>query len=133
MTRSVFTGTYWKQPRDERTRAVERNWLDKHPLRAIIKHARCRAKDRGIAFTITEKDFPIETIPSHCPVLGIKFGNNRHPDERDSWMSLDRVDNDKGYTKDNVIIVSYLANRMKNNGTIIQMKMIVDFYERIVR
>ena len=37
---------------------------------------------------------------------------------QDPWSySLDRVDNKKGYVRGNVVVMSYKANRLKNDGT----------------
>lgn len=37
---------------------------------------------------------------------------------QDPWSySLDRVDNKKGYVPGNVVVMSYKANRLKNDGT----------------
>lgn len=79
----------------------------------ICHYARQRAKRRKIEFSLTENDI---TIPSHCPVLGVKLKFNwsglrsgYFPDS----PSIDRIDNTKGYVKDNVRIISNRANNLK--------------------
>jgi hypothetical protein len=59
-------------------------------------------------------DYLISIFPKNkkCPVFGIDIEFDGH---RDNSPSLDRVDPTKGYTKDNVLWISYLANRMKSN------------------
>jgi len=49
-------------------------------------------------------------------VLGIKLRPASGPARPDAY-SLDRVDNAKGYVPGNVVVMSYLANRLKNDGT----------------
>jgi len=54
--------------------------------------------------------------PTHCPVLGVEldwFATKR----AENSPSMDRMDNTKGYLPGNVAIVSYRANRIKNDGT----------------
>lgn len=55
-------------------------------------------------------------LPKFCPVFGIPLtiGDGQ---QNPNAYSLDRIDNNKGYTPDNVVVMSYLANRLKNNGT----------------
>lgn len=87
----------------------------------IIRNSKFMAKRRGIYFNLTYQDFE---IPEYCPILGIKLkymyeGNGNDP----AHASLDRIDNSKGYIKGNVIVVSRLANAMKNEATFEQLKL----------
>lgn len=54
--------------------------------------------------------------PEYCPVLGIKLNWFAEKTEEAS-PSIDRLDSSKGYIKDNVVIMSWRANRIKNDGT----------------
>jgi hypothetical protein len=54
--------------------------------------------------------------PTHCPILGLEldyFADKR----QENSPSFDRIDPTKGYTKGNVEILSWRANRIKNDGT----------------
>ena len=95
----------------ERT-AYVRCWKRRNIVKVLIVSARGRAKRQGLAFTITEKDV---VIPTHCPLLGIPL--LKGVGIIDASPSLDRKDNSKGYTPDNVWIISFQANRMKNTAT----------------
>jgi hypothetical protein len=52
-------------------------------------------------------------IPEKCPYMGVPF----IPLDKNYGYSLDRIDSAKGYTPDNIQVVSRLANIMKNNAT----------------
>ena len=43
-------------------------------------------------------------------------------------MSFDRIDNSKGYTKDNLVVVSVRVNTIKNVATVKEMYQVADFY-----
>ena len=68
-------------------------------------------------------------IPEKCPILKIPLfvGNGQRIDNS---PSLDRIDNLKGYTKENVIVVSWRANNIKSDASITELQKIVDFYSR---
>lgn len=78
-------------------------------------------------FSITLDD--ILPLPSHCPVFGIPLGNSDRHQNPASW-SLDRIDNSKGYVPGNVQVISYAANRLKNDGTAEQHRRIAEWMEK---
>jgi len=65
-------------------------------------------------------------LPTHCPILSIEL-NYASFGRSDFSPSIDRIDNSKGYTKDNVTIMSWRANRIKNNGTAEEHKLIYEY------
>jgi len=95
----------------------------------MVAQARCRARDNNLEFSITKEDI---VIPSECPVLGIpmKIGVTRK--EKDYSPSLDRIDPTKGYVKDNVVVVSWRANRLKGDSSIQELKLLYEYYTGIV-
>jgi hypothetical protein len=101
-----------------------RNWDTNNPEKAMLQRARGRARSMGLSFDLTLDDV---VIPETCPVLGIPLIRSVHQDNR---PSLDRVENELGYVKGNVNVISYLANRIKNNATIEQLKKVVAYYEQ---
>ena len=60
--------------------------------------------------------------PKVCPVLGIKLDWSMNGKKLSNSPSLDRIDNTKGYIPGNVILISDLANSMKRNATLKQLK-----------
>lgn len=79
------------------------------------QRAKQRCKETGREFDIEVSDI---VIPDVCPVLGIELNMNsgKSGAYRNS-PSLDRKDNSKGYTKDNIQVISQLANAMKCHAT----------------
>mgnify|MGYP004703628705 CR=1 FL=1 len=72
----------------------------------LLKHAKARAAKKGIEFSLVEEDI---ILPEVCPILKIPFDKNN----RRYTFSLDRKDPTKGYTKDNIWVISQIANAMK--------------------
>lgn len=82
----------------------------------LWNNCRYRARKGNFECTITIKDI---TIPDRCPILGIRLEQG-FENSRDTSPSIDRIELDKGYTPDNIQVISNLANRMKNNATLEQ-------------
>ena len=79
------------------------------------QRAKRRCIENGREFDIEIEDI---IIPEYCPILGIKLKVNsgKSGAYRDS-PSLDRIDNSRGYTRDNIQVISQLANAMKSHAT----------------
>jgi hypothetical protein len=83
-------------------------------LRRLLQIARHRAKQEGMEFSVKFKDL---SIPTTCPALDIPI--YWHTDSKlDNRPSLDRVDNSRGYTKENTRIISWRANVLKRDATL---------------
>lgn len=94
-------------------------------VRAMLYDAKKRAKKMGIPFNIKPSDV---NIPDLCPVFGTPMVYSRGSGRTDNSPSLDRVINSNGYVKGNVIVVSWLANRIKNDASPEQIRAVADFY-----
>lgn len=83
-----------------------------NPQIFMWKQAKHRAKwdYDNMEFTILVEDI---IIPEVCPYLNVPFV----PLDKELSPSLDRIDSSKGYTPDNIRVISYKANRMKSNAT----------------
>lgn len=94
----------------------------------LWRHLRDSAKERGIAFDLTPNEIDDIGIPLICPVLGfpIYFHRNHHQDDS---ISFDRINSSLGYTRDNLVIVSMRANKLKSDATLHEMESIVNFYK----
>lgn len=68
---------------------------------------------RNIEWTIKPSDID---WPLDCPILGIRLDYNAKSVQENS-PSFDRLDPSLGYVPGNVHIISWRANRIKNDGT----------------
>lgn len=100
-----------------------------HPTRYRFNKLRERCKRGGIDFNLTEEDL---IVPAICPYLGIELIEMNDGRQQDNSASIDRIDNNKGYIKGNVEVISMLANRMKQNANKEQLlrfaKIIIERY-----
>lgn len=117
-------GETLKRARERRKRNREQ-WA-----KQILPGLRYRAKKTGMDFFITAADIP---LPDICPVLGIplslvacRTGNFQPPDNS---PSVDRIDNTKGYIPGNVAVISWRANKLKNDASLAEVSAIVRYME----
>lgn len=95
---------------------------DKYWLRYLYNDAKKRAKQKGIEFNITIDDIIINDV---CPLLGLVLQRNRGQ-LGDNSYSIDRICPELGYVPENVWVISYKANRIKNNATLNELQMITN-------
>lgn len=91
----------------------------------IIKKS--NMKRAGIEFTI---NFGEIEWPEYCPVLGIKLDYFVSGFPTDYSPSFDRLDCSKGYVPGNVVIMSNRANRIKNDASVNEIRMLLEWYEK---
>lgn len=101
----------------------------KKDIKSIYNQLKASAKKRNIPFELTLCDLNDLSFPITCPVFNIVLKYNTNKAEDDSF-SIDRKDSSKGYTADNIIVVSNRANKLKSNATISELKQIYDFYKQ---
>lgn len=106
-----------------------RDYWKRNPKKYLVAAAKSRARIQSIDFNITEDDFE---IPKYCPILGIELGEVRNtPQNKDYSPSLDRIDNTKGYVRNNICVISAKANRHKSDMTLKQIKALYDYVRLI--
>lgn len=93
------------------------------------KFARKRAAAKRIGWLWTI-EFGDITWPTHCPILGIELDYFAEVIQ-ENCVSFDQIDAGKGYVKGNVQIISWRANRIKNNGTAAEHRKIADYLDSI--
>lgn len=79
----------------------------------VLQGIKQRAAEKGIDFDLTLEDISNFSV---CPVFGIELKRGEGKPQACS-PSVDRIDPTKGYTKDNIQILSNKANTMKQNAT----------------
>lgn len=99
----------------------------------LIAKVRTRARRKGWECSLTADDV---YWPEHCPVLGIKLHYPTYNGELGpegahlpNLPTVDRLDNTKGYTKENVCIISNRANRLKSNATPDELRRVAEYAE----
>lgn len=98
--------------------------------RWLLERIRSKCRKESIEFNLTIDDL---VIPDRCPILGmpLRFGVKRNQSYRgpaEDSPSVDRIDPSKGYTKGNVVVISWRANRIKMNATPTELRLVADFY-----
>ncbi len=96
----------------------------------ILCNCRIRAALRGVEFSLTRADV---VIPERCPVFGTTFRDAaKGRNFAQSYApSIDRIDSTKGYTRDNIVVVSCRANSLKSDATIDELVKISRFYQKL--
>jgi hypothetical protein len=104
---------------------IKREWA-----RITVQAARRRAKIKNREFNITV-DYVCSIITDTCPIFNSALYYNKGA--KDSMMhspSLDRIDPSRGYTEDNLIVISHRANMLKSNATWQELQTIVDWIRK---
>lgn len=96
-------------------------------IKEIYRNLKNSAKRRKIPFSLGLTDLNELTFPISCPILGIPLRFNKGKAEDDS-VSIDRIDSTKGYEAGNIIVISWRANRLKNNANSEELIKISEFY-----
>lgn len=134
----------WKKKNPDKHNSYERNlyrkstkmkdrqqrnlqgWRCDNYDRELLRYAQRSASRKNLPFNLEISDI---VIPEVCPVLGIPIvlpeigGRRRYS----GAPSLDRKDNNLGYIKGNVFVVSWRANRLKNDSTLAELEALVRY------
>ena len=105
-------------------------WKDKEWRKSAIYEA-MREKFRNKKAHSYKHEFTVNfgdlVFPTHCPILGIELNYFADGTREENSPSFDRVDPSKGYVKGNVVVISWRANRIKNDGSAEEHQKIADF------
>lgn len=126
MTRKEYKRN-WRIKNKERYAIAAKKFFDAYPNKKLFSSAKRSSKERNIKFDLELADI---VVPEYCPVFGVKLvrGNiNGKYGGNDNSASLDRVDNSKGYIKENVCVISNRANKIKRDATLKELENIVAY------
>ncbi len=89
----------------------------------ILTKIKQRALREGVEFNLT-----VDNIfwPTHCPIFGYEL--SYYEADKNRSVSIDKNDPQKGYTKDNVVVMSMRANRAKWNLTASEVKKLYEYF-----
>ena len=95
-------------------------------MKILLQSAKRRAKKANIPFSITEAEL---FVPKICPVLGIPIFVSESGNMGPNSPTIDKIIPEKGYIKNNVVIISAKANTIKSNATIEEIEMVYKYYK----
>lgn len=96
-------------------------------IQCLLNVSRQRSRRKNRENTLTKQDL-IDLFPSdgRCPVFGFILEWNS-AGFRETSPSIDRIDSTRGYTRDNVQIISWKANRIKSYATIEEIETVLNY------
>lgn len=98
-------------------------------IQMLLNSAKQRASKKNREFTITIDDLKnIWPLDNKCPVFGFNLEWN-DSGFRDTSPSIDRKDSSKGYTLENIQIISWKANRIKADSSLEDLRAVLTFME----
>ena len=106
----------YKEDNSEKVLESKRNWRSKNSWeyttsgKRMLSAAKGRAKQNNLPFNIELEDI---VVPEICPILDIPLEFHKGRLQYNS-PTLDRINNELGYVKGNVKVISHRANFLKN-------------------
>ena len=126
--------------RFSRCKVCEKNKANKkyrlNPIPQLIFAFKKRAKRQKVPFDLTIEDISnlLKNAGNICPVLGVKMTTTElGSGDTDYSPSFDGIYPKKGYIKENIVIVSNKANRIKTDATVDEIRKVPDFYEKLLK
>lgn len=105
-------------------RRYARQYRQDHPIKHLLQMAKSRCKNSGMDFDLEVEDIP---VPEYCPIFPDRKLETPTGDKSWNAISLDRVDNSKGYVRGNVRVISYYANLRKANWDLGSLERLVAY------
>lgn len=93
----------------------------------LLSHLKSSAKKRNIKFSLTLSDLYELGFPLTCPILDVPI-NYSSRGYHEYNPSIDRIDSNEGYIASNIQVMSFKANRAKNNLSDKELKQMAKYY-----
>lgn len=99
-------------------------------IQNLLNASKARAKQKGRENTLTKEDlYSLYPLDGRCPVFGFVLEWNSKG-FRETSPSIDRIDSNRGYTKDNVQIISWKANRIKGYASVEDLEILLSYLKQ---
>lgn len=111
---------YRAENRDKANKSSKTSRKKMHWSLRLLRTSKSSAKARNLQHLITVEDVLSlwENQDGKCYWLDVPLSEDELPDRHPLKPSIDRLDNSKGYIKDNVVITSTFANLGRSNTTV---------------
>jgi hypothetical protein len=120
-------------------------WIERHHtrryltpadrLRRSIKHAKERAQKKSFEFEDALFDVLLPLPPKNCACCGVLLdydGRGHAGHARSNRASLDRIDNNIGYTVANTAVICMKCNALKSHGTAEELRTVAAYIEKML-
>ena len=95
--------------------------------KTIYRRLKASAKKRGLDFNLSMSYLNNMSFPLTCPILGIRINYDNRTLMDDSF-TIDRIDSDMGYVDGNIWVISWKANRAKNDLSASELQEFAKFF-----
>lgn len=116
-----------------RTAAASRRWRQKNPHHTLWYHAKRRAREKALDFTLTPADvqalLDAGWICAYCTTPIGSFAGGLQP----LSATLDRLIPERGYTPDNIVLACHRCNGQKGEHTPATMRAWADRIDAVIR
>ena len=114
------------QERQESRKDYQKTWRRNNRAYKMWDNAKQRAKRQVLPFTITVEDI---VIPETCPIFGTPLIWSETP--TNDMPTLERIIPALGYVPGNIAVISFRANRIKNDASLAELKQLVAWLESL--
>jgi len=95
-------------------------------VNASKQRARLHQREHSISVEDVKAIYPAD---GKCPIFGVTLAFNK-AGFRDDSPSIDRIDSSKGYTRDNIQVISWKANRIKGAASLEDLELLVAYLKQ---
>ncbi|PPD55712.1 MAG: hypothetical protein CTY12_00200 [Methylotenera sp.] len=97
----------------------------------LFKSTARSAKRRNIEFNISYPHLlSLINSTTVCPILDVQLVIGNTHKTKNTTPSIDRVNNNVGYIDNNIQIISWKANYLKRDATIVELNQIINYIKK---